>query len=67
MFLRRGHAGHRDTIGIVYVDEDVVMVGEGVIFQLGKRGLDGLPHLDDPTAPDAGAPGEVHETLRYPE
>jgi hypothetical protein len=48
----RGPGGHGgggrggDSIGIAYLDEDQLVVGEGVTFELGRRGSRGPPPGD---------------------
>lgn len=63
-----GHGGGGrggDSIGIAYLDEDQLVVGEGVTFTLGEPGKGGLGVLEDPTT--AASDGFAAETFRFPE
>jgi hypothetical protein len=54
-----------DSIGIAYLDEDLLEVGEGVTFELGEPGKGGRSLPDDLTK--SGPPGVVHEMFRFPQ
>jgi hypothetical protein len=54
-----------DAIGIAYLDEDQLGVGEGMTYVLNSTGYGGLSRSDDPTK--SGDFGHQYERLRFPE
>jgi hypothetical protein len=54
-----------DSIGIAYLDENQLVVGEGVTFELGEPGKGGRSLSGDPTK--SGADGVSYEMFRFPE
>jgi hypothetical protein len=63
-----GNGRGGDSIGIAYLDEGSVTLGEGVTFELGLPGRGGESDpFDAPWAAPAGSRGEAHEMFRYPE